>query len=104
MFKRIFLLILLSNIYSCNRPEYLKFHNFNNGWIESETLSFEFNGNFETKMADLSFILRHNSDYPFSNIFLIPHNFPLEAWGRMSLLFLMQHNLQSLNIFLSHIF
>ena len=71
MFKRIFLLILLSNIYSCNSPEYLKFHDFNNGWIESETLSFEFNKDFETKMMDLSFILRHNSDYPFSNIFIV---------------------------------
>ena len=71
MFKRIFFLILFLNISSCDSPKYLKFHDFNNGWIESETLSFEFNGDFETKMADLSFILRNNNEYPFSNIFLI---------------------------------
>ena len=37
----------------------------------TEALSFEFNGDFETKMSDLSFILRHNNEYSFSNIFLI---------------------------------
>ena len=71
MFKRIFFLILFLNISSCDSPKYLKFHDFNNGWAEAETLSFEFNVDFETKMADLSFILRHNNEYSFSNIFLI---------------------------------
>ena len=71
MLNRTFVFLLISALFACNNPSYLEFKNFKNGWDKSKKLEFNIiNDNINTP-KDISFILRHNQDYPFSNIFLI---------------------------------
>ena len=71
MLNRIWIIILLLNFSSCNNTEFLKFHDFKNGWDKNDVLTFNFPKIIEPKTKDVFFILRHNNDYPYSNIFLI---------------------------------
>ena len=71
MLNRTFVFVFISLISACNNPSYLEFKNFKDGWGKSKILEFNIiNDNVNTP-KDISFILRHNQDYPFSNIFLI---------------------------------
>ena len=75
MLNRTFVFVFISLIIACNDPYYLKFKNFKNGWGKSKILEFNIiNDNINTP-KDISFVLRHNQDYPFSNIFLISELF-----------------------------
>ena len=71
MLNRIWIIILLLNFSSCNNTEFLKFHDFKNGWDKNDVLTFNFTKTIKPKTKDVFFILRHNNDYPYSNIFLI---------------------------------
>ena len=51
--------------------EFLKFHNFNSGWGNSEIVEFNFKGEKQDSIKNIDFLLRHNNDYSFANIFLI---------------------------------
>ena len=63
--------MLLLNFSSCNNSEFLKFYDFGNGWGKNEVLTFNLPKKIESKAKDIFFVLRHNNDYPYSNIFLI---------------------------------
>ena len=71
MLNRIWVFMLLLNFSSCNNSEFLKFYDFGNGWGKNEVLTFNFPKKIESKAKDIFFVLRHNNDYPYSNIFLI---------------------------------
>jgi gliding motility-associated lipoprotein GldH len=71
MLNRIWIIILLLNFSSCNNAEILKFYDFDNGWDKNEVLTFNFPKKIESKAKDVFFVLRHNNNYPYSNIFLI---------------------------------
>ena len=71
MLNRIWIIILLLNFSSCNNTEFLEFHDFKNGWDKNDILTFNFPKTIEPKTIDVFFILRHNNNYPYSNIFLI---------------------------------
>jgi gliding motility-associated lipoprotein GldH len=62
-------------MFACNNPSYLEFKNFKNGWGKSKILEFNIINENTNTPKDISFILRHNQDYPFSNIFLISELF-----------------------------
>jgi gliding motility-associated lipoprotein GldH len=71
MLNRTFVFLFISVLFACNNPSYLEFKNFKNGWDKSKKLEFNIiNDNINTP-KDIFFVLRHNQDYPFSNIFLI---------------------------------
>ena len=75
MINRTFVFLFMSLLFACNNPSYLEFKNFKNGWDKSKKLEFNIiNDNINTP-KDISFVLRHNQDYPFSNIFLISELF-----------------------------
>ena len=71
MLNRICLFMLLLNFSSCSNSEFLKFYDFNNGWSKNEVLTFNFPKKIESKAKDVFFVLRHNNNYPYSNIILI---------------------------------
>ena len=71
MLNRIWIIILLLNFSSCNNTEFLEFHDFKNGWDKNDILTFNFPKTIEPNTKDVFFILRHNNNYPYSNIFLI---------------------------------
>ena len=71
MLNRTFVFLLISALFACNNPSYLEFKNFKNGWDKSKKLEFNIINDNTNTPKDISFILRHNQDYPFSNIFLI---------------------------------
>ena len=71
MLNRICVFMLLLNFSSCNNSEFLKFYDFDNGWGKNEVLTFNFPKKIESKAKDVFFVLRHNNNYPYSNIFLI---------------------------------
>ena len=71
MLNRICVFMLLLNFSSCNNSEFLKFYDFDNGWGKNEVLTFNFPKKIESKAKDIFFVLRHNNNYPYSNIFLI---------------------------------
>ena len=71
MLNRIWITILLLNFSSCNNTEFLEFNDFKNGWDKNDILTFNFPKTIEPKTKDVFFILRHNNNYPYSNIFLI---------------------------------
>jgi gliding motility-associated lipoprotein GldH len=71
MLNRIWIIILLLNFSSCNNTEFLEFYDFDNGWGKNKVLTFNFPKKIESKAKDIFFVLRHNNDYPYSNIFLI---------------------------------
>jgi len=71
MLNRICVFMLLLNFSSCNNSEFLKFYDFDNGWGKNEVLTFNFPRKMESKAKDIFFVLRHNNNYPYSNIFLI---------------------------------
>ena len=71
MLNRIWIIILLLNFSSCNNTEFLEFNDFKNGWDKNDILTFNFPKTIEPKTKDVFFILRHNNNYPYSNIFLI---------------------------------
>ena len=71
MLNRICVFMLLLNFSSCSNSEFLKFYDFDNGWGKNEVLTFNFPKKIESKAKDVFFVLRHNNNYPYSNIFLI---------------------------------
>ena len=71
MLNKICVFMLLLSFSSCNNTEFLKFHDFKNGWDKNDILTFNFPTTIEPKTKDVFFILRHNNNYPYSNIFLI---------------------------------
>ena len=71
MLNRIWIFMLLLNFSSCNNTEFLEFHDFKNGWDKNDILTFNFPKKIESKPKDVFFVLRHNNNYPYSNIFLI---------------------------------
>ena len=71
MLNRFLIIFLAIMLISCETTEFLKFHDFKNGWDKNDVLTFNFPKTIEPKTKDVFFILRHNNDYPYSNIFLI---------------------------------
>ena len=71
MLNRTFVFLFMSVFFACNNPSYLEFKNFKNGWDKSKKLEFNIINDNTNTPKDIFFILRHNQDYPFSNIFLI---------------------------------
>ena len=71
MLNRIWLFILVFSFSSCNSADFLKFHDFDNGWASNEVLTFDFPKTNSQELKDIYFILRHNNSYSYSNIFLI---------------------------------
>ena len=71
MLNRICVFMLLLNFSSCSNSEFLKFYDFDNGWGKNEVLTFNFPKKIESKAKDIFFVLRHNNNYPYSNIILI---------------------------------
>ena len=71
MLNRTFIFLFISALLACNNPSYLEFKNFKNGWDKSKKLEFNIINDNTNTPKDISFVLRHNQDYPFSNIFLI---------------------------------
>ena len=71
MLNRIWIFMLVLNFSSCKNTEFLKFYDFDNGWDKNEVLTFNFPKKIESKARDVFFVLRHNNNYPYSNIFLI---------------------------------
>ena len=68
-------LFLFSFVYlltgSCSSSNLINPHQFSNGWKNEEVVQFDINVKEDTKNHDLFFILRHDKNYAFSNIFLI---------------------------------
>ena len=56
---------------SCSSSNLINPHQFSNGWKNGEVVQFDINVKDDTKNHDLFFILRHDKNYAFSNIFLI---------------------------------
>ena len=71
MLNRFLIIVLAIMLISCETTEFLKFHNFNSGWGNSEIVEFNFEGEKQDSIKNIDFILRHNNDYSFANIFLI---------------------------------
>ena len=71
MLNRFLIIVLAIMLISCETTEFLKFHNFNSGWGNSEIVEFNFEGEKQDSKKNIDFILRHNNDYSFANIFLI---------------------------------
>ena len=71
MLNRFLIIVLAIMLISCETTEFLKFHNFNSGWGNSEIVEFNFEEEKQDGIKNIDFILRHNNDYSFANIFLI---------------------------------
>lgn len=66
--KLVSIVIFFTN---CTSSDLTLNHKFDSGWNAKEPVDFEFNVMSEEKKHNLYFVLRHNDDYAFSNIFLI---------------------------------
>ncbi|MDB9847343.1 gliding motility lipoprotein GldH [Flavobacteriaceae bacterium] len=71
MLNRFLIIFLAALISSCETTGFLQFHDFKSGWENSEIVEFNFKGKKQKSIKNISFILRHNNDYSFANIFLI---------------------------------
>ena len=71
MLHRFLIIVLAINFNSCETNKYLQFHNFDSGWGNSQVMEFNFQGEKKNDKKNIDFILRHNNNYPFANIFLI---------------------------------
>ena len=71
MLHRFLIIVLAINFNSCETNKYLQFHNFDSGWGNSQVMEFNFQGEKQNDIKNIDFILRHNNNYPFANIFLI---------------------------------
>jgi gliding motility-associated lipoprotein GldH len=71
MLHRFLIIVLAINLNSCETNKYLQFHNFDSGWGNSQVMEFNFQGEKQNDIKNIDFILRHNNNYPFANIFLI---------------------------------
>jgi gliding motility-associated lipoprotein GldH len=71
MLHRFLIIVLAINLNSCETNKYLQFHNFDSGWGNSQVMEFNFQGEKKNDKKNIDFILRHNNNYPFANIFLI---------------------------------
>lgn len=71
MLNRFLIIVLAIVLNSCETTEFLKFHDFKFGWESSEIVEFNFHGEEQDKIKNIDFVIRHNNDYPFANIFLI---------------------------------
>jgi gliding motility-associated lipoprotein GldH len=71
MLNRFLIIVLAIVLNSCETTEFLKFHDFKFGWENSEIVEFDFHGEEQDTIKNIDFVLRHNNDYPFANIFLI---------------------------------
>ncbi len=67
----LFFFSMLLSMQSCSYPNSIKPYEFSNGWGTNEVVDFNFKGPQNSSNQDLLFILRHNKNYAFSNIFLI---------------------------------
>ena len=71
MLNRFLIIVLAIMLNSCETTEFLKFHDFKFGWESSKIVEFDFHGEKQDEIKNIDFVLRHNNDYPFANIFLI---------------------------------
>ena len=71
MLNRFLIIVLAIVLNSCETTEFLKFHDFKFGWESSEIVEFDFYGEKQDTIKNIDFVLRHNNDYPFANIFLV---------------------------------
>ena len=77
MLNRFLIIFLAALISSCETTGFLQFHDFKSGWENSEIVEFNFKGKKQKSIKNISFILRHNNDYSFANIFLISELYDL---------------------------
>ena len=71
MLNRFLIIFLAAVLTSCETTDFLQFHDFKSGWKNSEIIEFVFKGEKEKSLKNIDFVLRHNNDYSFANIFLI---------------------------------
>ena len=77
MLNRFLIIFLAALVSSCETTDFLQFHDFKSGWENSEIVEFNFKGKKQKSIKNISFILRHNNDYSFANIFLISELYDL---------------------------
>jgi len=67
----IFASAALANVSCSNKEVFFKYHSFANAeWSRSDTVVFNVKIEDNSQPYDVSVELRHNDDYPFSNIYL----------------------------------
>ena len=71
MLHRFLIIVLAINFNSCETNKYLQFHDLDSGWGNSQVMEFNFQAEKQNDLKNIDFILRHNNNYPFANIFLI---------------------------------
>jgi len=71
MLYRFLIIFLAITFNSCETDKYLQFHDFDSGWGNSQLIEFNFQAEKQNDIKNIDFILRHNNNYPFANIFLI---------------------------------
>ncbi len=71
MLNRFLIIFLATVVGSCETTDFIQFHDFESGWGNSEIVEFNFGGKKQKSIKNIDFVLRHNSDYSFANIFLI---------------------------------
>ena len=77
MLNRFLIIFLAALVSSCETTDFLQFHDFKSSWENSEIVEFNFKGEKQKSIKNISFILRHNNDYSFANIFLISELYDL---------------------------
>lgn len=71
MKKIIPIFILVVFLSQCkNHYDYSEMENVNNIWLKNDTLQFNFEINNPKDKKNISFIVRNNDEYPFSNLYL----------------------------------
>ena len=71
MLNRFLIVFFATMLSSCETSKFLEFHDFKSGWGSSEIVEFNFEGEKQKSLKNIDFVLRHNNDYSFANIFLI---------------------------------
>ena len=77
MLNRFLIVFFATVLSSCETSKFLDFHDFKSGWGSSEIVEFNFEGEKQKSLKNIDFVLRHNNDYSFANIFLISELYDL---------------------------
>ncbi|CAI8157924.1 MAG: Gliding motility lipoprotein GldH [Bacteroidota bacterium] len=72
MIKTVFLIASILSLVGCSSQEELLFDEIpEGGWNQEQWVEFSYTNRLPEKEVSLNWILRHDDDYPFSNIHLI---------------------------------
>ena len=67
----IFLLLVLICFSCTKKDKIVDVKNLNNAWNKNQKLVFKFNSEDDQKAKNITFVVRNNNNYPYSNIRLI---------------------------------